>query len=88
MSSNTFVFFSRESEQKSFAQMQLSECRNDFHDQLKQFETQLEGFTANLHERFTEVQEKDGIIMEFQKQVEEMEADVVDKTKVFYFVVS
>ena len=62
--------------------------RNEFHDQLKQIEVQIDELQAILSEKMTELGEKTKLVAKMQQEIENLEADVTDKTKVwenFYF---
>lgn len=62
--------------------MEILEDRTGLQEQLKDFETRLENLQHDLKEKFNEVDKKNAIIGELQLQVDKLEDDVMDKTKV------
>lgn len=63
-------------------QREIMEINYESTESLKQQEVQLGELQSHLDEKMMEVMEKDSIISELEQQVETMEADVTDKTKV------
>jgi golgin subfamily A member 1 len=73
---------SSETEAKTLLQMQYMENRNEYQEQLKQIEAQIDELKTILNDKITEVSKKNMIIEELQLQIDKLEADVTDKTKV------
>lgn len=71
-----------ESDAKSQIQIQLIESRNEYHEQLKQIETQIDELKMILNEKINDLSKKNMIVEELQLQIDKLETDVQDKTKV------
>lgn len=77
----TLISF-RLTEEKSFLQQQFIEQRNEFEDQIKLFDSQLGELQTNLNEKMIELDEGKASEAELHEEIERLEADVNDKTKV------
>lgn len=69
-------------EQKMLLHKQNVEEKNDFQEELNEISLRLEEFQINFNEKIDEVAQKNVFISELQQEVEKLEADVIDKTKV------
>ena len=76
-----------ESDAKSQIQVQLIESRNEYHEQLKQIETQIDELKMILNEKINDLSKKNMIVEELQLQIDKLETDVQDKTKVRKFLI-
>jgi len=59
-----------------------SEGKKDLQDQLELTKSESEDLKLLFDDKMNEVDQKNSIIMEFRQEIERLEADVADKTKV------
>lgn len=58
------------------------EEKNEFQGELNEISLRLEEFQLSLNDKIDEVAQKNNFISELQQEIEKLEADVIDKTKV------
>lgn len=59
-----------------------------FEDQLKLFDAQLDELRLNLSEKMMELDDGKANILELHQEIEKLEADVADKTKVSWLIMT
>lgn len=59
-----------------------AEGKKDLQDQLKLIKSQSENLKLLINEKMIEIDQKNHLALELRQEIEKLEADVIDKTKV------